>query len=329
MKLSRRTFLSLSACATAFPAALGVAKAQAFPTRPIRLVVPFPPGGAADAIGRPWAEKMKTLLGTVIIENMGGGGGSLGAAAVAHARPDGYTLLLGGSLPHVLEAILKTKPLYEPTKDLKPISNIADTAFAIAVHPSVPVHDLKELADYAKANPGKVSYASPGVGTLPHLTVELFKSLAGNPDMLHVPYRGAGPALADLIGGQVQVFSASLTGQVVQLHRAQKLRVLAVTSGARIAAAPEFPTAGEMGFPNLKAPIHFGILAPAETPTAIIEQVTQATRTALAEPTYRQFLINGCFVPDAESDSDKFQRLLAEDLALWGPVVKALGLKID
>jgi tripartite-type tricarboxylate transporter receptor subunit TctC len=193
----------------------------------------------------------------------------------------------------------------------------------------VPAHNLKELVDYAKANPGKLSYASPGIGTLPHLTVELFKSLAETPDITHVPYRGAGPALTDLISGQVLMFSASVTGQVLEFHRSKKLRVLAVTSAARLMAAPELPTVGEMGFPNLKAPHFVGLLAPARTPSAIVEQIAQATRTALAERAYQQFLIDGCFEPDVDSNSDKFRRLLEEEVARWTPVVKALGLKID
>jgi tripartite-type tricarboxylate transporter receptor subunit TctC len=329
MKLPRRQFLHLAASAAALPAVSRVARALDYPTRPIRLVVPFPPGGAADAIGRPWADRMKTRLGSVFIENIGGGGGSLGAAAVAHAHPDGYTLLLGGSVPHVTESILKTRPLYDPIKDLEPISNIAVSAFVIAVHPSVPAHTLKELVDYTKANPGKLSYGSPGVGTLPHLTVELFKMLAETPDVTHVPYRGGGPALTDLIGGQILMFSASLTGQVLELHRSKKLRVLAVTSAVRFIAAPELPTVGEMGFPSLKAPSLWGILAPARTSSAVVEQIAQATRTALVEQAYQQFLIDGCFEPDIDSNSDKFRRLLEEDVARWTPVVKALGLKID
>ena len=162
MKLPRHKFLHQAAGAAALPAVSRIARAQSYPTRPIRLLVPFPPGGAFDPIGRPWADKMKTMLGSVIVENMGGGGSSLGAAAVAHARPDGYTLLLGGSIPHVTESILKTRPLYDPIKDLEPISSIAVSAFAIAVHPSVPAHTLKELVDYApKRIPASCPTAHP------------------------------------------------------------------------------------------------------------------------------------------------------------------------
>ena len=164
MKLPRRKFLHLAAGAAALPAISHIAVAQTYPTRPIRLVVPFPPGGAFDALGRPWAEKMKPLLGTVVVENIGGGGGSLGAAAVARARPDGYTILLGGTLPHVNEALLKSRPLYDPVKDLDPIAGVAANFLGIAVHPSVPAQTLKELIAYAKANPGKLSYGHAGVG---------------------------------------------------------------------------------------------------------------------------------------------------------------------
>src|SRR5262249_37923599 len=151
------------------------------------------------------------------------------------------------------------------------------------------------LVAYAKANPGKLSYASPGAGTLPHLTIEWFKSLAKVPDIAHIPYRGAGPALTDLIGGQVQIFSASMTSQVLELHRSKRLRVLAITSAERLAAAPDFPTAAEMGFPSLKAPIHWGILAPAHTPAAAVKQIAQATHKALLDREYQRFLISGCF----------------------------------
>src|SRR5437667_7767515 len=153
------------------------------PDRPIRLVIPFPPGGGYDAVGRPWAEKMKPLRGTVVVENQGGGGSSLGAAAVARARPDGYTILLGGSSTHITEAILKSRPLYDPLKDLEPISNVVVSPFALAIHPAVPARTLREFIDYAKANPGRLSYGHAGVGALNHRPGELFKSLAGTPEL--------------------------------------------------------------------------------------------------------------------------------------------------
>jgi tripartite-type tricarboxylate transporter receptor subunit TctC len=329
MKLPRRRFLHLAAGTVALLAVPRIARAQAYPTRPIRLVIPFPPGGAFDAVGRPWAEKMKPLLGTVVVENIGGGGASIGAAAVAHAQPDGYTILLGGTLPHVNEALLKSRPLYDPVKDLDPIAGIAANVLCIAVHPSVPVRTLEELIVYAKANPGKLSYGHAGVGSIQHLTGELFKSLAGTPGIVDVPYRGTGPLVTDLIGGQVPMGTPGVTGQVLEFHRSGKLRILAVTSPTRLIAAPELPTAAELGFPGMTVRGSIGLLAPAGTPIGIIEQIAQATRTAVAEPTFQRTLIDAGIEPTLDSDPEKFRRSLAADVALWTPVVKALGIKID
>jgi tripartite-type tricarboxylate transporter receptor subunit TctC len=329
MKLPRRKFLRLAAGAVALPAVSRMAMAQTYPTRPIRLVVPFPPGGAFDALGRPWADKMKPLLGTVVVENIGGGGASLGAAAVARARPDGYTILLGGTLPHVNEALLKSRPLYDPVKDLDPIASVAANFLGIAVHPGLPAQTLKEFIAYAKANPGKVSYGHAGVGSTNHLTGELFKSLAGTPEIVQVPYRGAAPAMTDLISGQIPMAVVAITGQSLEFHRSGKMRVLAVTSPTRLMGAPELPTAAEAGLPGLIVTATLGLLAPAGTPTPIIEQIAQATRAALAERTYQEMLIEAGFEPTLDSNPEKFRRSLAADVVLWAPVVQALGLKLD
>ncbi len=329
MKLPRRTFLHLAAGVAALPAVSRIARGQGYPTRPIRLVVPFPPGGAYDAVGRPWADKMKPLLGTVVVENIGGASGSLGAVAVARARPDGYTILLGGTLTHINEALLKSRPLYDPVKDLDPIAGVAANSLCIAVHPSVPVQTLKELIAYAKANPGKLSYGHAGVGSIQHLAGELFKSLAGTPEIVQVPYRGTGPLITDLVSGQVPMGTPGMTGQLLEFHRSGKMRVLAVTSPTRLIAAPELPTAAELGFPGMTVTGSIGLLAPAGTPIGIIEQIAQATRTAVAEPAYKQMLIDAGIEPTLDSNPEKFRRSLAADVALWTPVVEALGLKID
>jgi len=329
MRLPRRRFLRLSAGAAALLAVFRMALGQAYPTRPIRLVIPFPPGGAFDAVGRPWAEKMKPLLGTVVVENIGGGGASIGAAGVARAQPDGYTILLGGTLPHVNEALLKSRPLYDPIRDLDPIAGIAANVLCIAVHPSVPVRTLEELIVYAKANPGKLSYGHAGVGSIQHLTGELFKSLAGTPGIVDVPYRGTGPLVTDLVGGQVPMGTPGVTGQVLEFHRSGKLRILAVTSPTRLIAAPELPTAVELGFPGMIVRGSIGLFAPAGTPIGIINQIAQATRTAVAEPAFQRMLIDAGIEPTLDSDPERFRRSLAADVALWTPVVKALGIKID
>ena len=329
MKIPRRTFLRLAAGGATLSAVSRGAMAQPYPTRTIRLVVPFAPGGAFDAIGRPWADKMKPLLGTVVVENIGGGGSSLGAAAVARAAPDGYTILLGGTQTHVNESLLKARPLYDPVKDLVPIAGAAAYFLGLAVHPSVPAQNIDELIAYAKANPAKLSYGHAGVGTIQHLTGELFKSLAGTPDIVQIPYRGTGPAIADVVAGQIPLSILGVTGQVLELHRAGKLRVLAVTSPAHLTAAPELPTAAELGFPGLTVTGSIGLLAPTGTPSEIIDQIAQATRTAVAEPGYRQMLVDAGMEAPVNPGPETFRQALAADVALWAPVVRSLGLKLD
>ena len=275
--MRRRDLLTGGMAALSAQALPRPAFAQAgYPDRPVRLIVPFPPGGAFDTIGRPWADRIKPHLGTMIIENIGGAGGGVGAAQASRSRPDGYTLLLGGATTHITEALLKTKPTFDPLKDLEPISPVAVTAFAIAVHPSVPAKNLKELVAYVKANPGKMSYGSAGHGSLNHLTGELFKLKTGLTDFPHVPYRGAGPGLTDLLAGQIPALVPAMTNIVLEHHRAGKLRVLAVTHGKRLAAAPELPTAVEQGFPDLVAPNFIGVFAPAGVPTEIVDAVSAA-----------------------------------------------------
>jgi tripartite-type tricarboxylate transporter receptor subunit TctC len=325
MLISRRRFVAATA---ALPFTAHV-YAQTYPVRPIRLVIPFPPGGAFDAVGRPWADKMKGLLGTLVVENIGGGGSSIGASVVARAKPDGYTVLLGGTQTHVNEALLKTKQLYDPLKDLDPVAGLVAYPLCIAVHPSLPMRTLKELVAYAKANPGKLSYGHAGLGSIQHLTGELFKSLTSTAGIVQVPYRGTGPAITDLIGGQIPMAVLGLTGQVIELHRANRMRVIAVTSPNRLSAAKELPTAAEMGFPQVNVRGSIGVLAPAGTPKEAIERIAQATRTALGDRAFQQLFIDAGMEPTVDTGPEQFRKSLAADIALWSPVVKALGVKID
>ena len=329
--IPRRDFLAngLAAVSAQFLTQASAFAQSKYPERPIRLVVPFPPGGGYDAVARPWAEKIKPLLGTIVIENMGGGGSSLGAAAAARARPDGYTLLLGGSSTHITEALLKNRPLYDPIKDLEPISNIALAAFAFAIHPSVPARSLSEFIARAKANPGKLSYGHAGIGSLNHLTGELFKLLAGIPDFSQIPYRGSGPATTDALSGQIDMVVPAVTGALLEYHRTGKLRILAVTGSARLIAAPDIPTAVEAGLPGMISQQSIGLFAPAKTPRAIIEQISQASRTALTERTYQNQLIESGFEPDVDSTPETFRRFIEEDIVRWAPVVKTIGVKLD
>jgi tripartite-type tricarboxylate transporter receptor subunit TctC len=264
-----------------------------------------------------------------VVENIGGAGGGVGAAQASRARPDGYTLLLGGATTHITEALLKTKPTYDPLKDLEPISPIAVTAFAVAVHPSVPVKDLKAFVAHVKANPGKMSYGSAGHGSLNHLTGELLKLRAGLADLPHVPYRGAGPGLTDLLAGQIPALVPAMTNIVYEHHRAGKLRVVAVTHHKRLAAAPDLPTAVEQGFADLVAPNFIGVYAPTGLPRDIVNTVSAANLKLLAEKSYQDLLVSGTFEIEPSLSPAAYKKYVEDELARWRPIVTKMGIKID
>jgi tripartite-type tricarboxylate transporter receptor subunit TctC len=329
MTIPRRQLLRLAVGATAVPFALRAASAAPYPDHPVRLVLPFPPGGVFDIVGRPWADKVKTSLGAVFVDNQPGAGGSIAAQLVAHAAPDGYTIFLGTSSINLAEMILREHPLLDPTKELPPISMVAITCFAIAVHPSVPAQNLKELIAYVKANPGKLSYGSSGAGTINHLSGEMLKSLTGISDLPHVPYRGAGPALADVIAGQIPIIIPAMTSQVLEFHRAGKLRLLAITYGSRLPVAPEIPTAAEAGVPGLVTQQVIGIFGPAGVPKDIVARIDEANRAAMADNAYRQSLVNAAVIPVPDWTPERFNQFMTEDVARWTPLVKALGIRLD
>jgi tripartite-type tricarboxylate transporter receptor subunit TctC len=331
--MRRREVLGLGLAALSAPLVSPLrASAQTqskYPERPIRLVIPFPPGGVNDAVGRPWADKMKGLLGTVVVENVGGAGGAVGALAVARAQPDGYTLLLGSGGTQVIIPIASSQPTYDPVKAFETISLLGITAVCIAVHPSVPVQTLQELIAYAKANPGKLSYGSAGSGTMTHLTGELFKVLSGTPDIVHIPYRGAGPALTDAISGHIPMITPNVTGQVIELNKTGKLRILAVTTPTRVAAAPEIPTAIEAGLPNMISQNFVALFAPAGTSRPIIEQVAQATRSGLSDRDLQDLFHQAAFEPRPDSGPEHARRFLDDEVTRWSPIIKAIKLKLD
>jgi tripartite-type tricarboxylate transporter receptor subunit TctC len=329
MLVTRRKSLQVAVSALAMPMISRASWAQAYPTKQIKLVVPFPPAGAFDSVARPWSEKMKSLLGTVVIENVGGAGASLGSASVARAQADGYTLLCAGTLTHINEALIKSHPLYDAVKDIVPISNVANVVFGFVVHPSIPAKDLKELAVYAKNNADKLQFAHNGVGTVNHLNYEVYKLLAGLPDIVYVPYRGAGQVLVDLIAGQVTMSVVGVTGQTLEMHRTGKIRMLALTNPTRLVGAPEVPTVAEQGFPGLTNAMSIGIAAPAKTPIAILEKIAQATRTALTDSAYQKWLVDSGFEVASDTTPEKFRQSLAKDIAYWKPIIDKLGIKID
>jgi tripartite-type tricarboxylate transporter receptor subunit TctC len=272
---------------------------------------------------------MKPLLGTVVVENIGGAGGALGAAAVARAQPDGYTLLLGGGGALVLTPIASSRPPFDPIRDFEPIALLVTTGLAIVVNPSLPVRTLSELVDYARSNPGKLSYGSAGVGSMNQLTGELFKSLTGSADLVHVPYKGGGPAITDLISGQIPIATPNVTAQIIELHRAGKLRILAVTAPERLAAAPDIPTAIEQGLPRMISQNFIGLFAPARTPPAIIALIAQAAQAVMADEAFRRSLVASGFEPEPASTPDKTRRLVEDEIVRWTPVIQGLGFKLD
>jgi tripartite-type tricarboxylate transporter receptor subunit TctC len=328
--MKRRDVLAGLAALTGCALASRGARAQArYPDRAIKLVVPFAPGGVNDAVARLWAERMKGPLGNVYIENQGGAGGAVGALTVAHAQPDGYTILLGGAGAMVLNPIGMTKPLYDPIRDFAPIAMLAVPALSILVNPSVPVHTLKELIAYAKANPGKLAYGSAGAGSMTHLAGELFKSLAKTPDIVHVPYKGSGPSLSDAVSGHVPMVVANITSQVLELHITGKLRMIVVTAPERLVAAPDIPTAVEAGLPGMIAVNFTGLFAPRGTPKPIVDQIAAATDKVMEEDDFRAMLIASGLEPYRHSTPDKTRQFVEQDIARWTPVFRSIGMKLD
>ena len=327
--LSRRQILETAAGAAAVAAIPRDTRADDYPSRPIRLVIPYTAGAAGDQIGRPWADKMVSLLGSVYIENIGGAGGALGSSVVAQSAPDGYSLLLGNGSTQVMIPLASVRPAYDTVRDFRAIYRLITSTLAFAVSSSLPVHDLQELVAYAKAHPAKLSYGTPGVGTGNHLVGEMFKQQSGAADMVHVPYRGMGPATNDLVSGQIPAMVAVLSSQLLQLHQAGKLRILAVTSEKRLSGAPEIPTVIEAGMPALKYAGWFGLFAPKATPDAIVDRIAQASRTAMTDPALQETYRSQGMEPDVDSSPDKFQQLVEEELARLAPVIKSIGLKRD
>jgi tripartite-type tricarboxylate transporter receptor subunit TctC len=324
--MNRRAVLQLGLGAAAALAARHAFAQTAFPSRPIKLVVPFSAGGVNDIVGRQWAERVKPLLGSVFIENMGGAGGTLGVMEVQRAEPDGHTILLGSTSTMVLNTMNAVKVAYDPLKDFVPIAIFCVSTTSIAVHPSVPARNVKELVAHVKANAGKLSYGSAGTGTMSHLSGELFKQLTQTTDVVHVPYKGAGPGIADLVSGHIPIMSPNVTGQLLSFHNTEKIRIVAVNSPERLKAAQEIPTAIEQGVPNMVGQLFLGIYAPAKTPAPIVGQLTEASRKALAEPAFEKALIDSGFETVAYY-GDGALRYMAEEHARWKPVVDAIGLK--
>jgi len=326
MKVFLPRSFALAAAAAAALSPLGAIAQAPYPDKPIRLVVPFAPGGVVDTVGRLWAQRVGPGLGTVIVDNRGGAGGTIGTADVARAQPDGYTLLLGNTSTQVLNPATMARPPYDPVKDFITIDIIAISATSIIVHPSLPVRDVSSLIAYAKANAGKLSYGSAGAGTVTHLAGEMFKQRGGGLDIVHVPYKGAGPGIADLVSGYVPIMTPNITGQLLSLHEAGKVRILAVNAAQRLKAAPNIPTAVET-LPDMIALVFSGVFAPAGTPRPIVDRISQLTRTALADPAFQNTLVQSGFEPVLDSSPEKAQSFIEQEHKRLVPVIKAAGFK--
>jgi len=327
--LSRRRLLGQAAAFSALHAIPRAAIADDYPSRPIRLVIPYTAGAAGDQIGRPWADKMTSLLGPIYVENIGGAGGAVGSAAVASSPPDGYSLLLGNGSTQVMIPLASVRPAYDPQRDFRAVYRLITSTLAFAVSTSLPVNDLKQLAAYAIASPGKLSYGTPGVGTGNHLVGEMFRRRAGGADIVHVPYRGMAPATNDLISGQIDLVIAVVSSQLLQLHQAGKLRIIAVTSERRLSGAREIPTVNEAAMPELAYAGWFGLFAPRATSDVIVDRIAQATRTAMADTVLQDTYRAQGIEPDLHSSPQSFQRLVEDEFARLSPLIREMGLRRD
>jgi tripartite-type tricarboxylate transporter receptor subunit TctC len=325
MKLLRRQFLHLAACAAALPAMSRIARAQAYPSRPVRIIVGFPAGGANDTLARLMGQWLSDGLGQpFIIENRPGAGSNIATEALVRAPADGYTLLLIGP-PHAVNPTLYEKLNYNFIRDIAPIAGISRENNVMVVNPSVPAKTVPEFIVYAKANPGKINMASSGNGTSVHMAGELFKMMTGV-SMLHVPYRGAAPAVTDLLGGQVQVMFASMASSIEYI-RAGQLRALAVTTATRSAALPDTPTVGDF-VPGYEASSVFGVGAPKNTPAGIVDKLNKEINAALTDPKMMKRIADGGGTVLLGSPAD-FGKLIAGETEKWAKVVKFSGAKPD
>ena len=327
--MKRRNLLALTAGTAGALAAPAVVRAQAkYPDRTVRLVVPFAPAGPTDIIGRMVAEKMTHVLGqTMIVENKAGAAGVIGANEVKSAKPDGYSLLFATSSTHAILPTAMVKVPYDPIKDFTPISSVCVNPLVLVAHPSMP-DTVMGLVDLMKKNPGKYSYASSGTGSILHLAAEYFKREVGGMDVVHVPYRGSGPALQDLLAGNVAwMFETFST--MTQHHRAGKVRILAFAHQQRAAIAPEIPTMIEAGVPGYEAYTFNLFLGPAGVPQAAVDVIDQATRKVMADKSTIKFLEDIAAVPTPDTTPQRTAKFIQDEVAKWAPIIKAAGIKIE
>jgi tripartite-type tricarboxylate transporter receptor subunit TctC len=325
LKLPRRQFLHLAAGAAALPAVSRVARAQAYPTRPVRWIVPAPPGGPLDLVARLLGQWFSERLGQpFIIENRPGGGTNIGTETVARAPADGYTLLSVVTAA-AINATLYDKLSFNFIHDIAPVASVIRVPLVMVVNPSLPARTVPEFIAYAKANPATINFASPGTGTAPHVGGELFKMMTGV-NMLHVPYRGDAPAFTDLLGGQVQVYFPTTISSIEHI-KTGRLRGLAVTTATRAEALPDLPTVGDF-VPGYDASNWYGVGAPKNTPAEIVDKLNRGINAALADPQMKARLadLGGSVLPGSPAD---FGKLIAEETEKWAKVIRAANIKAE
>ncbi len=324
--MKRRTLLGSLGATVAAPALVG---AQGkYPDRPIRLVIPFPPGGPTDIIGRLAAEKLSAVLGqNVLPDNKAGAAGSIGAVDVKNAKPDGHTFLFATSSTHAINPTAMVKSPYDPVNDFVPVSSICVNPLILVAHPSMP-DTVKGLVELMKKNPGKYSYGSSGTGGITHLAGEYLKSVVGGMDVVHVPYRGSNPALQDLLAGNIAWFFETVSTSL-QHHRAGKLRILGFAHDKRTPAAPDIPTMIEAGAPGYQAYTFNLILAPAGTPQNVVDTMSAATRKIMDDKSFIEALEKIAAVPILDTSPAGTAKFIATELAKWAPVIKASGVRIE
>jgi tripartite-type tricarboxylate transporter receptor subunit TctC len=324
-----KTF-AVVALATAFSAGALVpqeVRAQAFPSKPLRLVVPYAAGGATDIISRAAAPEMSKALGQpVVVENRPGAGANLGAEQVARSAPDGYTLLMSASSLHGITPFLYTRLTYDPNKDLAPVIVLASFANVLVVHPNVKANSVKELIELAKAQPGKLTCASSGSGSTIHMSCEMFKQMLGL-NIVHVPYKGSGPAVADLMGGHVDIMFDNIPSAITHV-RSGKLRALATTGPKRAATLPDLPTMVEAGVPGYESTAWFGIAVPAGTPKPVIDRLHAAGMEATKAPDFVK-RVNELGYDIVGSTPEEMAQMIQDEVKRWGPIVKESGAKVD
>ena len=321
---NRRQIIGLAAAAMSLPT---LAQTSSFPLRPVRIVVPYTTGGSNDVIARLLAQQLQEAWGQpVVVENKPGAAGNIGSSDIAKSAPDGHSLLLTNiNIVSMNPGLIANMP-FDPQKDFAPISLLGTTALALVVHPSVPANNVRELIDLARKGPGRLNYASSGNGSPQHMSAEMFKAMTKT-SMTHIPYRGAAPAVNDLLAGQVQV-TIGVVNQLIPHIRAGKLKALGVTTRKRLAQMPDVPTLDEAGVPGYESEIWLGLAAPSATPPAIIEQINQAIRKAMATADVISKL-QSQGIDVVVSSPDQMRQRGLEDLKRWGDIIRTAGIKVD